>query len=98
MDDRLEPVEIEMVRPKDDPSQLWIREVSKEGEPKNDWQINIIHKDYQYLMDEDRHDELPPYAMEEIVIVSSDGVVIKAREQHPNFDPAKIANCPLRKS
>ena len=92
-------VELEMVRPKDDPSQLWIREVVEEGaEYKNDWQVNFVHKDYQYLMDEGRHYEIPHYAMEGLMIVTNDGTVAQAYEKHPNFDEAKIASCELKKT
>ena len=92
-------VEIEMVRQKDDPSQLWIREVTKEGvECRSDWQVNFIHIRYKYLMDEGRHDEIPEYAMEGIMIVADDGSVKEAYKQHPNFDEAKIASCELKKT
>ena len=92
-------VEIEMVRPKDEPSQLWIREITKEGtEYKNDWQVNFIHQDYQYLMDDNRADEIPEYAVEGRSIVSSEGVVKQAYAKNPNFDEAKIASCALKKT
>jgi len=78
MDD-LTQVKIEMVRPKDDPSQLWIREVTEKGTKyKNDWQVDYIHQDYQYLMDEGRVDEIPEYAVEGRMIVTSEGVVKQA--------------------
>ena len=92
-------VEIEMVRPKDDPSQLWIREVSKEGTKyKNDWQVDYIHQDYQYLMDENRADEIPEYAVEGRMIVNGEGVVKQAYTKNPNFDEARIASCELKKT
>ena len=91
-------VEIEMVRSKDDPSQLWIREVTKKGSKyKNDWQVDFIHQDYQYLMDENRIDEIPDYAVEGRSIVSSEGTVKQAYTENLNFDEAKIASCELRR-
>ena len=91
-------IEIEMVRSNDDPSQLWIREVAKEGSKyKNDWQVDFIHQDYQYLMDENRTDEIPDYAVEGRLVVSSEGTVKHAYSENQSFDEAKIASCELRR-
>ena len=91
-------IEIEMVRSKDDPSQLWIREVAKKGtEYKNDWQVDFIHQDYLYLMDEERTEEIPEYAVTGRMIVTNDGVVKQAYTKNPSFDEVEITSCELRK-
>ena len=95
----LTEVEVEMFRPKEATSQLWKREVAKEGmDGKKDWQVDFIHEDYEYLMDEDRANEIPEYAVKGRMIITSAGRVKQAYMKNPNFDETKIVSCKLRKN
>ena len=90
--DNKEDIEVEIFRSKENIEQLWKRQIVKdEAAHKEDWQVDFIHEDFHFLMDEDRSDEIPEYAVKGRMKVSSDGKVIQAFEPNKNFDAAKIA-------
>ena len=86
--------EVEMFRSKDDPSQLWKREIG-DIEYKQDWQVEFIHADYHHLMDEDRAIEIPEYAVIGRMVVDNQGTVKQAYVQNSNYDETKISSCEL---
>ena len=82
----------------DKPDQLWRKNPEfPEGSDGPRWTVFFIADEYQFLLKQERFNDIPDYGIRGSMKISGTNDVISAFEDNPTFDETKFASCSLLK-